>query len=519
MARIFDRRLDFGAVAAVRDARRDHGQTDAAPAWVASAAAHDVSRGKTALILAGTLALAVTLDGFGLGTRSLWPDESVSVALASLDWRGLSHALRSGEANMALYYGLLHEWLALGRSEFAVRAFSALASIAAITAVFVLGKRLFDNRVGLLAGFFLAINSFQIRYAQEARSYSLVILLVLLASLAFLEAMAKPTRRRWAVYALTGALAVYAHFFTLLVLVAHWASALLWARGRGVARPGIILSAAAVGLLVSPLAVVAAAGDTSVVDWIPKPNARAVSDLACALTGASPWSYGCPHWGSRLFVAPYVVACLLALAATGGAFKRAWTSFEGWRYGFLWTWGLLPIAFVLSVSPIKSFLISRYFVVCLPPLVLLASAGIARLRPSFLLVLAIGAFVVAAGYQDVRFYYARLGQKDWRAATIYLASHSQPNDAVVFSPLWLVQPYDYYRGRLSERQGPTVVRGEPTDELLTGLPAHYSRVWLLYDYDSGYPLNSHVTAYLGSVYPSRQNVDFAGLRITLYTRP
>ena len=62
------------------------------------------------LTLAGALCFA------GIGSKSLWGDETYSVALARSGWGELWHIVVNREANMSLYYLLLRGWTTLGGS-------------------------------------------------------------------------------------------------------------------------------------------------------------------------------------------------------------------------------------------------------------------------------------------------------------------------------------------------------------------------------------------------------------------
>ena len=61
---------------------------------------------------------------------------------------------------MGLYYVLLHGWIALGDSEFTVRALSAIFAVATIPVVYGLTRRIFRGRAALTAALLLALNSF-----------------------------------------------------------------------------------------------------------------------------------------------------------------------------------------------------------------------------------------------------------------------------------------------------------------------------------------------------------------------
>ena len=133
--------------------------------------------------------LAAVLRFHSLAAKSFWFDEGVSVAIARLDWYNFARILWRREANMSLYYFLLHFWLYFGGSEFFVRALSVLFAVASVPVIYLLGRRLFDSRVGLIAAALMAVNAYHVQYSQDARSYSLMVLLCLLSSLYFLKCL------------------------------------------------------------------------------------------------------------------------------------------------------------------------------------------------------------------------------------------------------------------------------------------------------------------------------------------
>jgi mannosyltransferase len=135
--------------------------------------------------------LAVLLRVLFLGKESLTWDEISSVRVAGGDWSHLVRTLWYGDVgmhpqgNMSFYYTLLHIWMGLGRSEFVLRLLSVLVAAGTIPLCYLLATELFGRRTGLVASLLLALNVFHIRYAQEVRSYALLVLLVTLSSLLF----------------------------------------------------------------------------------------------------------------------------------------------------------------------------------------------------------------------------------------------------------------------------------------------------------------------------------------------
>jgi hypothetical protein len=142
--------------------------------------------------------------------NSLDMDEAVSVYYARLGWGAFWRAF-GYDANMALYYVLLREWMAFGSSEFAIRLLSVLAAVAAVPAVYAPGAT-YGRRTGMIAALFFTLNAFVIQYARYARGDALVLRLVTLASLFYVRSVEQPTIGRWIGYVLTATLAIYTHF-------------------------------------------------------------------------------------------------------------------------------------------------------------------------------------------------------------------------------------------------------------------------------------------------------------------
>jgi mannosyltransferase len=131
--------------------------------------------------------LALVLDLFRLSAQPIWLDEAISIATSDLNTHDFILYLMNYEPFMFLYNVLLRMWLAFGQSEFAVRSLSVVFGVATVPSLFLLGRRLFGRRTGILAAFLLAINSLFIHYAQEARSYTITTLIAIWSWYALLE--------------------------------------------------------------------------------------------------------------------------------------------------------------------------------------------------------------------------------------------------------------------------------------------------------------------------------------------
>jgi mannosyltransferase len=141
--------------------------------------------------------------------------------------------LATRDVHPPLYPLLLWGWTSVaGFSEAAVRLPSAAFGTLAIVPLYAIGVKLFDRPTALLASLFLSLNAYAVFYAQEARSYSLLLLLGLAATWFLLEWAEHPQRlRRKVAYIATATALGYTHVFGLFLLLAHGIYAVVWLPG------------------------------------------------------------------------------------------------------------------------------------------------------------------------------------------------------------------------------------------------------------------------------------------------
>src|SRR5258708_9846800 len=90
-----------------------------------------------------------------------------------------------------------------------------------------------SKTVGLVAAFMLALSGYHVYYSQEARYYSLWVLMTLVSLYFFQRALEQRSRNGWLAFPVTVALTLYSGYFLALILLlegvylfAHWA--VLW---------------------------------------------------------------------------------------------------------------------------------------------------------------------------------------------------------------------------------------------------------------------------------------------------
>lgn len=433
----------------------------------------------------GLVLLGVALLGAGilvrlqLGSKSLWLDEAFSVAMARLPWADFWPALPLMEGNMALYYALLHVWTSvLGFSDGAVRSVSAVAAVASLPFVFLIGRRLFGPVVGGIAALLLGTNAFFIQYAQEARGYALALLLVSAATWLLQRALDEPSRVRWLAYALVAAASFYAHVFTGFVLVAHLTTALMWPGRRLPRVPPFVL----VGAITFPMSWFILTREGSVAGWVAPPDTDVVVAALSALAG---------HQSGALPIA-YASLVLVALASWARLFA---THRVGRRHVLVAAWAALPILGSLAVSlTVKPVFVDRFLIVALPAVVLLVAVGLVQLRSRFVVVAGV-VLMLALSAGGLRYWYADYAKEEWRGAVQHLAAYGQPGDAAVFFPQVVRLAVDHYvrQSGVAERMPRSVVPDRSYGSYFQGLTPESGvadalarddapRLWLVYRY-------------------------------------
>jgi hypothetical protein len=323
-------------------------------------------------LLAGTALLAALMGiSLYLRTRALdgpyWIDEGLSVGISSFPLSEIPGVLRQ-DGSPPLYYALLHVWMdAFGSSERATHALSILFALLAVPAALWAGWSLFGRRAGWLAATLAALNPFLTIYAQETRMYSLVILLSILATAAFLHAFAFRRRGYVPVFAALLIVMLYTHNWALFFAAGTLAALAFAARERDDRRD-----------LLGDAAIAYGAAAVAYLPWLPTLVSQTLH------TGA-PWS-NTPSpvelFGGFLVVLNgqgAVVALILAGGVGMGALlRRLPVSAERTAVlALLWiTVGTILTAWLASqITPAWA---NRYLGVLVGPVLLLAAAVVPR---------------------------------------------------------------------------------------------------------------------------------------------
>lgn len=410
------------------------------------------------------IGLALVAVAIGIVTRfvtrsSLWLDEALSVNLASLPLGELSEALRH-DGHPPFYYVLLHGWITLfGSGDVAVRSLSGLIGLATLPLVWILARRKGGPTLGWVAVAVVAVSPFAVRYSNETRMYSLVILLVVIGWLLVDDVTERgnATVGRFVALALVGTALLYTHYWSLWLLGALGITSIwkVWrSNDKASRRPwiGMIVAMVVSGIAFMPwLPVMLYQSANTGTPWAKA--SRPTSALSLVLADNGGGNYGEQALVGALF------AIALALGVLGYAIDRRTTALDlrtrpAFR-GAAWIAALtFVIGCVVSFASSSAFA-SRYSAVIFPFLALIAAAGcvcFASRWVRFGVVAVFCGFLAIGAFWNVIYHRTQL-----KVVADIVATTATPGDIVVFCP---------------DQLGPAGVRVMPTGLTFVAYPTY-----------------------------------------------
>jgi len=433
------------------------------------------------ILLSGAiLRLLPTGDAF-------WLDESVSFRRAQLDSGRLLDEVKTYDAHPPLYYLTLKYWLTPGRLllfstwhenppfwQWYARALSGLASCASLVISLFLFKRLLGKPWGLAAGWILALSSFEIYFAHEARHYAFSTLWTLVAVDRFLAMKQEIRPRDLVIFFIVSIFAFYTFYYSVFPLIWLWGALYVRiVRKRKWSRL-VIAGPVVVGLLCGL--------------WLP-----VILDRIKIYQEIGPIG-GSLHVGFADLANACTVMMTGILPGLKDASRVLWlialaplcpSLFCLRAFHIRHVWGMLLVSFAcVMILPFKGHQFeAKHLVFCAPLLILLGFAWIEKvnhtlLRRSLGTMLVCGlAFCHLAGLE----YYlsASYVKENWPGVSQAIEADLEQDDAIVLSPGYIQYPFDlYFKGNKK-----TYIRvgTETTVESLRRATRQAQIVWLVQD--------------------------------------
>lgn len=425
---------------------------------------------RATLFLLLVILIAFALRVYRLDAQSLWYDEGVTATLAQRDLADLT-AWTARDIQPPLYYYLVAGWGRMaGWSEWSLRFVSAWWGVLLVPLLAVLTYRLTAQRGAAgVAALLTALHPLLLYYSQEARMYTMVVALGVLAGYLFLCATESATHKRgdWLFYLLAATSAVYTHYFAFFLLFAFVMTELITIANFRTNWRRAILFLLGTHLLIALLFSA----------WV----APLFTQLA---TDRSYWQ-GTFKIGEALraiglrfvvgetvleqFAGPYLWIAGVVTLLIGSILL-----YQGWRNRsaaqaliFIFSWLLIPTACVLLLAIAVPKFNVRYVMLALPGLILLWSCGAAsvprtaharRIFPDpdgpsperappkyrYLLITTLPLLVIF-GIADRNWFTDHSFLKaQWREAAAYVRLHHEAGEAVVLVSGHTWPVWDYY---------------------------------------------------------------------------
>ncbi len=407
-----------------------------------------------ALALGAATIAGALLRLVDLSFESLWIDEIWSSYLVSGSPADVIRRLIAEDNHPPLFHLLQWPFPRVFSIDGGLRAPSAIFGILSIPLIFAVGRRLFDERVGLVAAALLAMSPFAVHASRDARYYSLLLFLSLLATLAFLGLRSRPSRARAIVFGLALSGMLYTQYMGGLFVAALLLAAFL---EGGAVRRGAILAGAIAFAMFLPWILAARAGFDHVMGnyWIHPPTWTSVAAALGGLTvlGRYPWSW------------PIVPAVVLGVILVSAVAFGAMRSRDRPAVRICLLLLAVPVVAELAISTVRPLFLARTLIPIIPPILLLGARGATALpRPKLA-----AAVLIATMLPGSLWLHVEKQKEDWRGAIGYLAAKIEPGEPIVVDPFHrnAVRHYGYTRPAV--RDAAIVLL--PSRETVEDLPA------------------------------------------------
>lgn len=316
------------------------------------------------------VAVTIVIRVLGVDQRPLWLDETFTAAaiqssahLPSMLHNWIMHDVHPPLYNVLMFFlGRI-----FGESNIALRAPSIIFSIAALGAVFFGLRKITSTQSAMVGLVLLSGATAAISYSQEARSYSLLMLLAVLLSVSVVRVVVtdyKEGRSQLTVYAV---LIAYTHYFGALIAFAllMWLSVRQRNGWKRILVPLAVVSTAFIPWVVfhAPFLLSKTGGNF----WIPRGNFRDYLAKALAHTWGGPFSL--------IFLAALPFGALLL---TNRRFFGSRLGRASVEMGVV----VVGLAILVALVSVKTpLVVSRYFLAFLPTALIVSALWISAFRP------------------------------------------------------------------------------------------------------------------------------------------
>ena len=144
----------------------------------------------------------------------------------------IAHNLATYSTHPPLFFCLMYSWVSAnsigeqGELNTVLRSLPAIFGVGAIAAIYFLNRIAFSKPAGLIAALFMAVSPFGVYLSQEARHYTLPVLLTTLALLTLIQIQKDLQKQQlrpfiWLIWVMINSIGFYTHYFFILAFIAQ----------------------------------------------------------------------------------------------------------------------------------------------------------------------------------------------------------------------------------------------------------------------------------------------------------
>jgi uncharacterized membrane protein len=337
-------------------------------------------------ILISILLLGIFLRFYHINFQSAWLDEVLNLKESdpSVPFNEAYKVILLRDSTSFMYiFSVRFLSIIIGHSVFAARLISAIAGIFSILYVYKLGNIMFNKRVGYYAALLLSVNLFHIEFSQEARSYSVLILFVIISFYRLFIFINKTNVINAIYLGLFMGLAVNSHPIGLLnvatiCLILIFIFLLLKERKQKL----ILIKHSIISITITALLfyfiypiILAASKITSF--WIPEPSLQGIKQVLSDLVGRSEYLL----YFIILSIIFTSFKVIFFIKKTDAIIKNK--MILGYLILMLWVFVEVGVIIVKSYLGV-SILLARYLIAVLPALILFLAIAIDFIEAKFI---------------------------------------------------------------------------------------------------------------------------------------
>ena len=459
-------------------------------------------------ILCFILLLATFLRIYHLGFQSAWLDEihTLKEADPNLKLSEFHEIIMMREGIPHLYFLTIRFFAELfGHSIYLARLVSAIAGIASVYYIFLIGKELYNKRTGYIAALLLTVNLFHIEFSQEARSYSLLVFFILLATHRLLIFIKNVNYKNAILLGLFTGLIPNAHpigLLNVLVIFAFLLFILFTIKDKN-QKLHIFKNSIIVGIvflfIFSPVYVIVSKVSDIQSFWIPSATIDAIKNVFIDLSGRVDYLFYINAISVFLFVLIYIIN--LKKSHKNKSKKNLNVSFV---LLILWLLINAGVIIIKSYSGI-SIILNRYFIGVLPVMILITAFAINYLASKFskYIVTIIALFSVYFIF-FIKEFYSTITKAEFEVVTDVINTQNPENHKVFSSWGWLMS---YYIDPYYEKELVTEINLTDYIKALKNKAVPLESFWYLDGNSRPYNVSNEDQIFLDENYDLKESVD------------